>query len=84
MKNNLAFALTREPDNQDAKHWQTEVADTAEDDMPLMTLGQERLYNPFLRLHSAALREKLKAEFPTLGMGDRDVFKALRRLRDQW
>lgn len=84
MKNNLAFALTREPGNQDAKHWQAEVADTLEDDMPLMTLGQERLYNPFLRLHSAALREKLKAEFPTLGMGDRDVFKALRRLRDQW
>ena len=84
MKNNLAFALTREPDNQDAQHWQSEVASTEADDMPLMTLGQERLYNPFLRLHSQALRSQLKADVPDLGVGDRDVFTALRRLRDAW
>ena len=84
MKNNLAFALTREPDNTDARYWQAEVAATGEDDMPLMTLGQERLYNPFLRLHSEAIRQKLKEEFPALGMGDRDVFRALWRLRDEW
>ena len=54
------------------------------DEMPIMTLGQEREYNPFLRLHELSLINKLKEEVPTLGLNDRDVFKALRRLRDQW
>jgi len=49
-----------------------------------MTMGQERLYNPFLRLHHPAVVDGLKAEFPHLGLSDRDVFKALRKLRDQW
>lgn len=84
MKNNLGFALSREPDNSDARYWQQAVADTEHDDMPVMTLGQERLYNPFLRLHSEKIRARLKQEFPHLGEGDRDVFKALRALRDQW
>lgn len=84
MKNNLAFALSREPGNPDALHWQQQLADTEHDDMPVMTLGQERLYNPFLRLHSEKIRRQLKQEFPQLGDGDRDVFKALRTLRDQW
>lgn len=84
MKNNLAFALTREPSNNDASNWQSNVADTQPDDMPVMTMGQERLYNPFLRLHHPAVVDGLKAEFPHLGLSDRDVFKALRKLRDQW
>ena len=84
MKNNLAFALTREPSNNDASKWQSNVADTQPDDMPVMTMGQERLYNPFLRLHHPAVIDGLKAEFPHLGLSDRDVFKALRKLRDQW
>jgi len=84
MKNNLAFALTREPDNQCAKSWQQKVEDTDPDDMPYMTLGQERTYNPFLRLHESAIKSRLKEEFPDLGLSDRDVFKALRALRDQW
>jgi len=84
MKNNLAFALTREPDNQSAKSWQQKVEDTDPDDMPYMTLGQERTYNPFLRLHQSAIKSRLKEEFPDLGLSDRDVFKALRALRDQW
>jgi len=84
MKNNLAFALTREPGNADAIHWQEHVSALGEDDMPIMTLAQERSYNPFLRLHSREVIQHLKEEFPTLGLGDRDVFKALRRLRDQW
>jgi len=43
MKNNLGFALSREPDNSDARYWQQAVADTEHDDMPVMTLGKERL-----------------------------------------
>lgn len=84
MINNLAFALSREPNNTSALYWQDQVNAHQPDDMPIMTLGQEREYNPFLRLHEAVIVERLKAENPNLGLGDRDVFKALRHLRDQW
>jgi hydroxyacylglutathione hydrolase len=84
MKNNLGFALDREPGNTMAAYWQDQVAVLGEDDMPVMTLGQEREYNPFLRLHADAMRQRLREQFPALGDNDRDVFKALRRLRDQW
>lgn len=84
MKNNLGFALDREPDNQMAQYWQDQVAALDEDNMPVMTLGHERQYNPFLRLHEPVIRARLQEQFPHLGQGDRDVFKALRALRDQW
>ncbi len=85
MKNNLAFALDREPGNAMAGYWADQVSAFSPDDMPVMTLGQEREYNPFLRLHEPRIRERLKEEhFPQLGDSDRDVFRALRSLRDQW
>ena len=84
MKNNLGFALDREPDNQLATYWQDQVADTGADEMPVMNLGQERTYNPFLRLHKAAIKARLREQFPQMGEGDRDVFRALRSLRDAW
>ncbi|MAD46547.1 MAG: hydroxyacylglutathione hydrolase [Oceanospirillaceae bacterium] len=84
MINNLNFARTREPENSMVDYWLDQVQANEADDMPVMTLGQEREYNPFLRLHSSAVRQHLKQEFPQLGEGDRDVFRALRSLRDQW
>lgn len=84
MKNNLGFALSREPENPDAKHWQQQVNNFDPDDMPVMTLGQERLYNPFLRLGNNEIRSQLMQDFPQLGQEERDVFKALRALRDKW
>ena len=68
MKNNLAFALTREPSNNDASKWQSNVADTQPDDMPVMTMGQERLYNPFLRLHHPAVIDGLKSGVSASGI----------------
>lgn len=84
MKNNLAFALTREPHNVSISYWQDQVSAHQPDEMPIMTLGEEREYNPFLRLHQASIINKLREENPSLGLSDRDVFKALRTLRDQW
>lgn len=84
MKTNLAFASTREPNNNMIDYWQDQVSAFDPDDMPIMTLGEERQYNPFLRLHEPAIREQLVKELPHLGLGDRDVFKALRALRDKW
>lgn len=84
MKTNLAFALNREPGNSMALYWTDQVQASDPDEMPVMTLGQEREYNPFLRLDSAAVRQQLKQEFPQLGDDERAVFRALRQLRDQW
>lgn len=84
MKTNLAFALEREPSNDMARYWQDQVDAIEPDHMPIMTLGQERQYNPFLRLHEPSIRNQLVPHFPHLGQHDRDVFKALRALRDHW
>lgn len=84
MHNNLAFALSRDPDNQAALYWQEQIMEVDPEDMPVMTLGQERQYNPFLRLNDLAIYQRLKLQFPTLAKHPYNVFKALRSLRDIW
>lgn len=84
MKNNLAFALDRDPSNNLARYWQEQVAAISAPDMPVMTLGQERSYNPFLRLNAPAIYAKLQQEMPDLAVDERAIFKALRHLRDRW
>jgi hydroxyacylglutathione hydrolase len=83
MKNNLEFSLTWEPNNQDAKFWRDNVKNIGPDNMPTMTLGQERLYNPFLRLKSRGLIAQLDAS-GDITSSSREVFKALRLRRDRW
>lgn len=84
MKNNLAFSLSREPSNEHAKYWQVEVDALEPDSMPLMTLGQERQYNPFLRLTNTEIIQILQSDSQLLQNTPREVFRALRRQRDQW
>ncbi|CCK75699.1 Hydroxyacylglutathione hydrolase [Oleispira antarctica RB-8] len=83
MKTNLEFSLVCEPGNQDAQLWQGHVKNLSPEDMPFMTLGQERLYNPFLRLESPQLLAKLEAS-GDMSTSSRAVFKALRLRRDHW
>ena len=83
MKTNLEFSLIWEPNNQDAKFWQDNVKNISPDNMPIMTLGQERLYNPFLRLKSRGLIAQLDAS-GDITSSSRAVFKALRLRRDRW
>lgn len=83
MKTNLDFSLTWEPDNSDAQYWKEAVSNLDPEEMPYMTLGQERLYNPFLRLESPKLVSKLMMEGQETS-SSKEVFKALRRQRDQW
>lgn len=83
MKTNLAFALTWEPNNSETLFWQGEVRGFQPDEMPYMTLGQERSYNPFLRLQSPELVEQIMQKGEG-GDSKRSVFKALRKFRDQW
>lgn len=78
MKTNLDFALTCEPVNENIGYWQDQVAALVPDEMPYMTLGQERQYNPFLRLQSPNLLPELQ------GDNERETFKALRAQRDIW
>jgi len=82
MKNNLGFSLSCEPGNKDALYWQDKVGSLEPDAMPYMTLGQERTYNPFLRLDSEPLIDNLQK---SSNLPDRrSVFRQLRALRDQW
>jgi hydroxyacylglutathione hydrolase len=83
MKTNLDFSLTCEPENKDAQYWQGNVKNLGPDEMPFMTLGQERLYNPFLRLKSPVLMAKFEAG-GEITSSSRAIFKALRLLRDHW
>lgn len=83
MKNNLGFSLAWEPNNQDSIYWQKQVQELSPNDMPYMTLGQERLYNPFLRLTNETLVENLKRHGADI-KNERDVFTVLRKHRDSW
>lgn len=78
MKTNLGFALSCEPENKIARNWQNKIDVLSSDDMPYMTLGEEREYNPFLRLQSPGLLSRLKQD------SERGTFKALRAERDAW
>jgi hydroxyacylglutathione hydrolase len=78
MKTNLDFALSCEPENEKAEYWKAKVGVLSSDDMPYMTLGEEREYNPFLRLHSPDLLSHLT------GDDERETFRALRAKRDAW
>lgn len=96
MQNNLAFAATREPNNNDIARYQKQIEGLGADDMPIMTMADERRYNSFLRLDNPAIIEQLKkdcSEYLRDIMGcehlpnelePRYVFQALRHLRDHW
>jgi hydroxyacylglutathione hydrolase len=83
MKTNLGFSLAWEPNNKDTIYWQKSVESLEPDEMPYMTLGQERLYNPFLRLESPSLIAKLEANGDRV-TSSKTVFSALRSRRDKW
>jgi len=78
MKTNLEFSLTCEPNNEETEFWQAKVEVLSPSEMPYMTLGQERQYNPFLRLQSPNLLPRLQ------GNNERATFQALRAKRDVW
>ncbi len=83
---NLAFALDREPDNPHAAELLARVAGRAGAEAPVATLGEERRYNPFLRLGSRSLIARLREAVATLPAEPegRTVFLHLRELRDRW
>ena len=83
---NLGFTLAVEPGNSAAAALLEQCSHLAADDMPITTLAQEREVNAFFRLEQPQIIATVQrshqpaSERPTA----RDVFLALRALRNRW
>jgi len=84
--NNLRFTRHVEPSNLAALDWLRRCEATAPDNMPVLTLADERTINSFFRLGERGLREGLARHVPAIGRdsSEREVFLALRELRNSW
>ena len=81
LENNLRFTLSVEPDNQQAQEWLPRAMAADPTVAPLVTsIGDERTFNSFFRLANPQIREQLNCVDAT----DKEVFVALRALRDNW
>ncbi|HEY6452525.1 MAG TPA: hydroxyacylglutathione hydrolase [Steroidobacteraceae bacterium] len=83
---NLAFTLDREPSNRPARELAQRVTGLPAADMPVLSLAEEKQVNVFLRLDSPEIIDGLQrsrrvsSSDPT----PREVFLALRELRNRW
>ncbi len=77
---NLEFSLSIEPDNPDTKRKLHEIK-TKKD--PVSTIGEEKLYNPFMRYENTQVTERIRKEFPEADSAMK-VFAGLRELRNTW
>jgi hydroxyacylglutathione hydrolase len=84
--NNLGFTLAREPRNAVALGLVRTLDGVAPPDMPVTTLAEEKLFNTFLRLQNPQIIAGLREQFPDLPEHPtpREVFVALRALRNKW
>jgi hydroxyacylglutathione hydrolase len=84
--NNLGFTQAREPRNAVAPGLARTLDGVAPLDMPITTLGEEKLFNTFLRLQNPGIIAGLREPFPDLPEQPtpREVFVALRALRNKW
>ena len=86
---NLGFALDREPSNDAARELERRLRAVPAADMPVLTMGDERKINPFLRLGSTEIHQRLGTEAMAADARDtrpleQRVFCALRALRNRW
>ena len=86
MARNLEFTLDREPDNAQAAARVAMARHQEPAAMPVTTLGEEKLFNTFLRLQSPTVMARLAEQFPQLGAHPdaKTVFLKLRELRNKW
>lgn len=86
VQRNLEFSLQFEPENATAQEFLRENREIGADQRRPFTLGEEKLVNPFLRLHSEELQHhfKMKKSVEETPSSERDLFIKLRGLRDQW
>jgi hydroxyacylglutathione hydrolase len=84
---NLLFAKSCEPENPAIDEALKFIKDADTETGLVWTLGQEKKVNPFLRLNSEEMRQKLCEDLITLDSErevERHLFKKLRSLRDNW
>ncbi len=86
MINNLEFTLDREPDNENAKNFLRALERQDPHDAYVSTMADEREINSFLRLDSPSVIRELRKKFPEMPVypSKKEVFFALRKLRDFW
>ncbi|MDG1995883.1 MAG: hydroxyacylglutathione hydrolase [Emcibacteraceae bacterium] len=86
MINNLEFTLDREPNNEDAKTYLTKLQNQDPHNAYVTSMADERKINSFLRLKNEAIIEELQRIFPNISKrpNEKEVFLALRELRDNW
>lgn len=77
-ENNLRFSQSVEPSNRIAKEALHYLSNHIPEELPPVTLGEEKLVNPFLRLDSEEIQEVLETSI------EEDVFIKLRIKRDNW
>ena len=87
LKRNLLFAQQCEPSNPFIQEALREVQDAETEVNLAWTLGREKQVNPFLRLDSEEIRQKLLKKSESLddpSLIERELFKTLRTQRDNW
>jgi len=81
LENNLQFTLKFEPNNQAAKEWLKKVQDTNYSPGSIQTnIGNEKSFNTFMRLDNDEIIKSLALK----NSDPKQVFLALRSLRDNW
>jgi hydroxyacylglutathione hydrolase len=86
LQKNLGFTLSIEPENERARAMSDSLAMHDPVSMPPTTLGVEKEINAFFRLQSRQIAERLRERCSWLSPQPdrREVFLALRELRDKW
>jgi hydroxyacylglutathione hydrolase len=86
MVNNLEFTLDREPNNKEAKKYLRKLEGQDPHRAFISTMNNEREINSFLRLNNETVINELRKVSPTISKtpSEKEVFIALRELRDNW
>jgi len=84
--NNLAFTLDREPDNKAAEKMLAKLEKQDAHNAYVTTLAEEKQINTFFRLSNPTIIAELKKRIPDFPTSptEKDVFLALRQLRNSW
>lgn len=82
---NLGFTLDREPSNRAAREMAARCTGLDAEQVPVTNLGEERQFNVFLRLQSSEIIDGLQLRADRKNKpSPREVFLALRELRNRW
>jgi len=80
-RNNLEFALSIDHNNP---HINSKLEEVKKRNEVLSTIGEEKKYNPFMRVGEESLISALKEKYLDMKTDERSVFIKLRELRDNW